>query len=163
MPGIFKGFVELMIRAECFVEAVKKIGFGLWTGVPCSYLKPFINYVIDDPEQRYVAAANEGDAVAIAAGAQLGGLRAIVMFQNSGLGNAVNPLTSLTYTFKIPVLLIVTLRGEPGGATRRTATQTDGGDYREDAGSDGDSLGVFSRRGGRSGKSAGARGFSYGS
>lgn len=106
-----------MIKAECFVEAVKNLGFGLWTGVPCSYLKPFINYVIDDPGQRYVAAANEGDAVAIAAGAQLGGLRAIAMFQNSGLGNAVNPLTSLTYTFKIPILLIVTLRGEPGGPT----------------------------------------------
>lgn len=105
-----------MISAERFVEAVKKIGFGLWTGVPCSYLKPFINYVIDDPGQRYVAAANEGDAVAIAAGAQIGGVRAIAMFQNSGLGNAVNPLTSLTYTFKIPILLIVTLRGEPGGA-----------------------------------------------
>lgn len=105
-----------MIKAESFAEAVKKRGFGLWTGVPCSYLKPFINFVIDDPEQQYVAAANEGDAVAIAAGAQLGGLRAIAMFQNSGLGNAVNPLTSLTYTFKIPILLIVTLRGEPGGA-----------------------------------------------
>ncbi|MCB1904801.1 MAG: phosphonopyruvate decarboxylase [Gammaproteobacteria bacterium] len=105
-----------MIQAECFVEAVKKFGFGLWTGVPCSYLKPFINYVIDDPGQRYVAAANEGDAVAIAAGAQVGGVPAIAMFQNSGLGNAVNPLTSLTYTFRIPILLIVTLRGEPGGA-----------------------------------------------
>jgi len=105
-----------MIKADLFVDALKKRGFGLWTGVPCSYLKPFINYVIDDPDQRYVAAANEGDAVAIASGAELGGVRAIAMFQNSGLGNAVNPLTSLTYTFKIPILLIVTLRGEPGGA-----------------------------------------------
>ncbi|MDH4021897.1 MAG: phosphonopyruvate decarboxylase, partial [Gammaproteobacteria bacterium] len=64
---------------------------------------------------QYIAAANEGDAVAIAAGAELGGLSAVVMFQNSGLGNAVNPLTSLTWTFRIPVLLIVTWRGEPGG------------------------------------------------
>jgi phosphonopyruvate decarboxylase len=40
----------------------------------------------------------------------------VVMFQNSGLGNAVSPLTSLTFTFQIPVLLIPTLRGEPGGA-----------------------------------------------
>ncbi|MCP5416507.1 MAG: phosphonopyruvate decarboxylase [Chromatiaceae bacterium] len=103
-----------MIEAEQFVAAVRAYGFGLWSGVPCSYLKPFINYVIDDPGARYVAAANEGDAVAIAAGAQLGGVRAIAMFQNSGLGNAVNPLTSLTHTFRLPVLLIVTLRGEPG-------------------------------------------------
>jgi phosphonopyruvate decarboxylase len=104
-----------MIKAHHFVEAAKSLGFGLWTGVPCSYLKPFINYVIDDPQQHYVAAANEGDAVAIAAGAEIGCMHAIVMFQNSGLGNAVNPLTSLTYTSRIPLLLIVTLRGEPGG------------------------------------------------
>ena len=64
---------------------------------------------------RYVGAANEGDAVAIAAGASLGGTGAVAMFQNSGLGNAVNPLTSLTWTFRIPILLITTLRGEPGG------------------------------------------------
>ncbi len=97
------------------MEAARQRGFGLWTGVPCSYLKPFINYVIDAPDLRYVAAANEGDAVAIASGADLGGMRAIAMFQNSGLGNAVNPLTSLNAIFRIPVLVITTLRGEPGG------------------------------------------------
>jgi phosphonopyruvate decarboxylase len=105
-----------MIKAQSFIEAARNMGFGLYTGVPCSYLKPFINYVIDSDELRYVGATNEGDAVAIAAGAQLGGQRAVVMFQNSGLGNAVSPLTSLTFTFQLPVLIIPTLRGEPGGA-----------------------------------------------
>ncbi|HOV40005.1 MAG TPA: thiamine pyrophosphate-binding protein, partial [Spirochaetales bacterium] len=104
-----------MIRAENFAREALKRGFSLWTGVPCSYLKPFINYVIDSPELRYVPAVNEGDAVALAAGSTLAGIPAIVMFQNSGLGNAVNPLSSLTYIFKIPVLIIITLRGEPGG------------------------------------------------
>ena len=105
-----------MINAEAFVQAVRAQGFALWSGVPCSYLKPFINFVIDDTASRYVAAANEGDAIAIAAGASLAGSPAIAMFQNSGLGNAVNPLTSLTHTFNIPILVITTLRGEPGGA-----------------------------------------------
>jgi phosphonopyruvate decarboxylase len=105
-----------MIEARTFIEAACRHGFGLYTGVPCSYLKPFINYVIDSDQLRYVGAANEGDAVAIAAGAELAGVRSVVMFQNSGLGNTVNPLTSLNYTFRIPVLLIPTLRGEPGGA-----------------------------------------------
>ncbi|MDR1315807.1 MAG: phosphonopyruvate decarboxylase [Spirochaetales bacterium] len=104
-----------MINAEVFVQEALKKGFGLWTGVPCSYLKPLINYVISDPGVRYVNAVNEGDAVAIACGAALAGLRGVVMFQNSGLGNAVNPLSSLNHVFQIPVLLIVTLRGEPGG------------------------------------------------
>lgn len=104
-----------MIEAKSFVETAKLAGFSLYTGVPCSYVKPFINYVIDAPDLAYIGAANEGDAVAIAAGAELGGKRAIAMMQNSGLGNAVSPLTSLNAIFKIPTLLIVTLRGEPGG------------------------------------------------
>lgn len=104
-----------MILADAFVEQTRARGVGLYTGVPCSYLKPFINYVIDDQDLHYIAAANEGDAVAIGAGADLAGTPAVAMFQNSGLGNAVNPLTSLTYTFRIPLLLIVTLRGQPDG------------------------------------------------
>jgi phosphonopyruvate decarboxylase len=105
-----------MIEAASFISAALRRGFGLYTGVPCSYLTPFINYTISADTLRYVGAANEGDAVAIAAGCELGGRRAIVLFQNSGLGNAVNPLTSLTHTFRLPVLLIVTWRGEPKGA-----------------------------------------------
>lgn len=104
-----------MIEAKTFCDAAKEAGFSLYTGVPCSYVKPFINFVIDSPELTYIGATNEGDAVAIATGAELGGKRAIVMMQNSGLGNAVSPLTSLNAVFRIPVLLIVTLRGEPGG------------------------------------------------
>lgn len=105
-----------MIQAETFIRAAKAKGFGLYAGVPCSYLKSFINAVIDSPELRYVGAANEGDAVAIAAGAELAGTPSVAMFQNSGFGNAVNPLTSLTYTFDIPILIIVTWRGQPDGA-----------------------------------------------
>lgn len=105
-----------MIEAAQFIEAASARGFGLYTGVPCSYLKPFINHVINTPGLRYVGASNEGDAVAVAAGAELGGLPSVVMFQNSGFGNAVNPLTSLAWPFRIPMLVIVTWRGEPDGA-----------------------------------------------
>jgi phosphonopyruvate decarboxylase len=104
-----------MIPAQSFVDATRAHGFALWTGVPCSYLKPFINYVIDAEGLTYISAANEGDAVGIAAGAELAGKPSIVMFQNSGFGNTVNPITSLNMIFKIPVLVITTLRGEPGG------------------------------------------------
>lgn len=104
-----------MIEAADFIEEGKKRNFLLYTGVPCSYLKPFINYVIDSPGISYIGAANEGDAIGIAAGSSLAGVNSIVMFQNSGLGNAVNPITSLNQIFKIPSLIITTLRGEPGG------------------------------------------------
>ncbi|MBI5330545.1 MAG: phosphonopyruvate decarboxylase [Betaproteobacteria bacterium] len=104
-----------MIQAADFVRAARDLGWSLWTGTPCSYLAPFINHVMADPGLGYLPASNEGEAVAIAAGAELAGRRGIALFQNSGLGNAVNPLTSLAHTHRIPVLLIVTLRGEPGG------------------------------------------------
>jgi phosphonopyruvate decarboxylase len=82
------------------------------TGVPCSYLENLINY--SSNHLRYVAATNEGDAVALAAGAWIAGVGTAVLMQNSGLANAVSPLTSLTHTFKIPLLGFVSLRGEPG-------------------------------------------------
>ncbi|HLF19575.1 MAG TPA: phosphonopyruvate decarboxylase, partial [Bacteroidota bacterium] len=104
-----------MITADEFLKPCLDRGFNFFTGTPCSYLKPIINYVIDHEEYRFVDAVNEGDAVAMASGFTIGGGRAVVMFQNSGLGNAVNPLTSLAYTFRIPLLIVVTLRGEPGG------------------------------------------------
>jgi phosphonopyruvate decarboxylase len=102
-----------MINPENFVSACLNQGYTLYTGTPCSYLKPLINYVIESPKLDFVSATNEGDAVAIAAGAALGGVKSVVMFQNSGLGNAVNPLTSLCHTMRIPFLGIVTLRGDP--------------------------------------------------
>ncbi|GAB5100624.1 phosphonopyruvate decarboxylase [Caballeronia sp. HLA56] len=108
-----------MIEAAGFVEAARARGFDWYAGVPCSYLTPFINYVLQDDSLHYVSAANEGDAVALIAGVALGGAgkrRGIAMMQNSGLGNAVSPLTSLTWTFRLPLLLIVTWRGQPGVA-----------------------------------------------
>jgi phosphonopyruvate decarboxylase len=103
-----------VLEARDFVEAARGHGFEWYAGVPCSYLTPFINYVLQDPALHYVSMANEGDAVALIAGVALAGGRGIAMMQNSGLGNAVSPLTSLTWTFRIPQLLIVTWRGQPG-------------------------------------------------
>jgi phosphonopyruvate decarboxylase len=105
-----------MIEARDFVEAARERGFDWYAGVPCSFLTPFINYVLQDSSLRYVSVANEGDAVALIAGVALAGSRGISMMQNSGLGNAVSPLTSLTWTFRLPQLLIVTWRGQPGVA-----------------------------------------------
>lgn len=100
-----------MIKAEEFVEAARASGFTKYMGVPCSFLTPLINNVINDEDLDYISSANEGDALATAAGAAIGGQRAIVMMQNSGLGNAVSPLTSLAFVFRIPVLMICTHRG----------------------------------------------------
>lgn len=97
---------------KMFGEELRKLGFTFFSGVPCSYLKNLINYAINEFD--YVAAANEGDAVAIASAAYIGGQKSVVLVQNSGLTNAVSPLTSLIYPFRIPLLGFVSLRGEPG-------------------------------------------------
>jgi phosphonopyruvate decarboxylase len=103
-----------MITADAFITAAGARGFDFYTGVPCSFLTPLINGVLSDRALRYVGAASEGEAVAIAAGAWLAGRRTVVMCQNSGLGNAVNPLTSLNAPFRIPTLFVTTWRGQPG-------------------------------------------------
>ncbi|MCD9025955.1 phosphonopyruvate decarboxylase [Cohnella silvisoli] len=101
-----------MINTNIFGRELKKLGFDFYTGVPCSFLKNLINYAINESE--YIGATNEGDAVAIASGALLGGKKPVVLMQNSGLSNAVSPLVSLNYPFRIPVLGFVSWRGQPG-------------------------------------------------
>ena len=103
-----------MITASDFISAAEAEGFDFYTGVPCSFLTPLINGVLSDRRLTYVGAASEGEAVAIAAGAWLAGRSTVVMCQNSGLGNAVNPLTSLNAPFLIPTLFVTTWRGQPG-------------------------------------------------
>jgi len=98
------------------LEAFSGAGFGLIAGVPCSYLTPLINAASASTRATYVASANEGEAIATAFGAELAGVRGVAFFQNSGLGNAVNPLTSLTAPFRTPILVLTTWRGQPGGA-----------------------------------------------
>lgn len=101
-----------MLNAIDLCRSLAERGFGFFSGVPCSFLDSLINAA--SRQNRYVIAANEGDAVAIAAGAGIAGDKGVVLMQNSGLTNAISPLTSLTWTFGLPVLGFVSLRGEPG-------------------------------------------------
>lgn len=99
-------------------EQLRKQGLRFFTGVPDSLLKDFCAYVTDHVSPAdHVIAANEGNAVALAVGHFLGtGEPALVYMQNSGIGNAVNPLLSLAdpEVYSIPMLLVIGWRGEPG-------------------------------------------------
>ncbi len=105
-----------MIHADDFLNLCVKYQINSFTGTPCSYLDSFLNRIIEHKDIHFYPSTNEGDAVAFASGVWLAGRRSVVLFQNSGLGNAVNPITSLSQISKIPFLGIVSLRGEPGGA-----------------------------------------------
>ena len=102
--------------ASFLLDRLLANGFRRYSGVPCSILKPLINCVIDSPAADFLPATVEGEAAAYAAGTWLAGEPAVVMLQNSGLGNIVNPYTSLLATYRIPALFLVTWRGEPGGS-----------------------------------------------
>ena len=102
-----------MISAFSFIDQLSGLGYSQYAGVPCSFLTSLINYVIGDPALDYVGATSEGEAIGITFGASLAGRKTVTMCQNSGLGNMVNPLTSLNYPFRVPTLLIVTWRGQP--------------------------------------------------
>jgi len=100
-----------MLNTKEFGDTLLAKGINFIAGVPCSFLKSLINYA--NNETHYIMSPNEGDAVATCAGAYLGGKTPAVLFQNSGLGNAISPLTSLTHPFEIPLLGFISLRGEP--------------------------------------------------
>jgi phosphonopyruvate decarboxylase len=103
------------MQIEAFGDILKQHGFRRGAGVPCSYFTPLVNYMTVDPELDYVSATSEGEAVAIAAGMVTAGAPAFALMQNSGLGNAVNPVTSMLYIYRMPVVLLVSHRGQPGG------------------------------------------------
>ena len=107
-----------MIRPEFFIEKLIDNGIDCFAGVPDSLLKNICAYITDHCDAEHnIIAANEGAAVGIAAGHYLAtGQPACVYMQNSGEGNIINPMASLTdpEVYNIPVLLLIGWRGRPG-------------------------------------------------
>jgi phosphonopyruvate decarboxylase len=107
-----------MIELKSFFENLDSKEVNFYTGVPDSLLKSISAYLFDNyPAEKHIIASNEGASVGLASGYYLGtGQVPIVYMQNSGIGNAVNPLLSLADqdVYSIPMILFVGWRGEPG-------------------------------------------------
>ena len=107
-----------MVSPKFFIEALREKGIDCFAGVPDSLLKNICAYITDNCDARHnIITANEGAAVGLAAGHYLAtGKPACVYMQNSGEGNIINPLASLTdpEVYNIPVLLLIGWRGKPG-------------------------------------------------
>ena len=107
-----------MIRPEFFIETLRDYGINFFAGVPDSLLKNICAYITDHFDAAHnIISANEGAAVGLAAGHYLAtGEPACVYMQNSGEGNIINPIASLTdqEVYNIPVLLLIGWRGRPG-------------------------------------------------
>ncbi len=107
----------MSINLSDFYNEILKNNINFFTGVPDPLLTDICAYIEEKtPSKDHIIASNEGSAVAIATGYHLAtGKIPLVYMQNSGLGNAINPLTSLTHkdVYKIPILLMIGWRGEP--------------------------------------------------
>lgn len=106
-----------MIKPDNFYDLLKKHNIDFYTGVPDSLLKNFCAYITDNSKKsNHIIAVNEGTALGYAAGYHLSTEKIpIVYMQNSGLGNATNPLLSLVspHIYSIPLILLIGWRGEP--------------------------------------------------
>jgi phosphonopyruvate decarboxylase len=106
-----------MISPADFCAVLEKVGIDFYCGVPDSLLKNLCTFIDKHfAKDNHIITANEGNAVALALGRYLATSHpAVVYMQNSGLGNAINPLTSLAdvEVYSIPMLLVIGWRGEP--------------------------------------------------
>lgn len=107
------------MKVKTIINGIEKLGIQSIIGVPDSTLKEFCDYMNYENHRdlKHYVPANEGAAVGLAAGVYLGtGKPACVYMQNSGIGNAVNPIASLLNkeVYDIPALFIIGWRGEPG-------------------------------------------------
>lgn len=106
-----------MVSCDNLNRFLTGAGVTFFTGVPDSCFEPWVDYLLDTRPEDHVIATNEGEALAIAAGYNLAtGKPAGVYLQNAGLGNLINPLTSIVdeYVYNVPVLLMISWRGKPG-------------------------------------------------
>jgi phosphonopyruvate decarboxylase len=106
-----------MIDQEQFFKALHNQGVCFYTGVPDSYLNAFCTYLTNNvSSSRHIIAANEGNAIGLATGYHFAtGTVPLVYMQNSGMGNALNPLASLAdkYVYAVPMVLLIGWRGDP--------------------------------------------------
>jgi len=106
-----------MVNQDILFKALREMGIHFFTGVPDSLLNDFCLYLCSHcSAEQHVMAANEGNAIAVASGHYMAtGSIPLVYMQNSGIGNATNPLLSLAHpsVYSIPMILVIGWRGDP--------------------------------------------------
>jgi len=106
-----------MVEVNEFYNELLNNDISFFTGVPDSLLKSFCAYIKDNvSSEKNIISANEGNAIGLASGYYLATRKiGLVYMQNSGIGNALNPLASLAdkLVYSIPMLLVIGWRGEP--------------------------------------------------
>ena len=99
---------------EAIFNGLKDVGIDFIVSVPCVNLSKLLNMIDEDDEITHIPVTREEEGIGICAGAYLGGKKPAILMQNSGLGNSINALKSLTQLYKFPLLMIMSHRGTEG-------------------------------------------------
>ena len=100
--------------ARTLINAYKETGVSLVTALPESLLKSAYRMIAADPDIRYVPVTNESEMPGIVAGAYMGGVRGVMMMENSGLRQLCEPLSRFTQSHNMPLVMLMAYRGEFG-------------------------------------------------
>ncbi len=103
-----------MDSSDAIYKGLKEAGIDFIVSVPCVNLTKLLNKIDEDPEITHVPVTREEEGIGICAGAYMGGKKAAIMMQNSGLGNSINALKSLTELYHFSLVMIMSHRGTEG-------------------------------------------------
>lgn len=104
----------MMDSSEAVFDGLKDAGIDLIVSVPCVNLSKILNMIDEDDDIIHIPVTREEEGIGICAGAYLGGKKPAILMQNSGLGNSINALKSLTELYEMPLLMIMSHRGTEG-------------------------------------------------
>ena len=111
-------------NSKIVYDALKRSGVKIISALPETWLVHLIGMADEDPEMILVRIAREEEAIGISAGAHLAGIQSALLMQNHGFLAAINPIVSLAFLYKIPLLMLISYRGHMG---ERDPWQTEGG------------------------------------
>lgn len=103
-----------MDSSDAIYKGLKEAGIDFIVSVPCVNLTKLLNMLDEDSEITHIPVTREEEGIGICAGAYLGGRKTAILMQNSGLGNCINGLKSLTELYKFPLVMIMSHRGTEG-------------------------------------------------
>ena len=104
----------MMDSSEAIYNGLKDAGIDFIVSVPCVNLSKILDMLDEDDEITHIPVTREEEGIGICAGAYLGGKKTAILMQNSGLGNSINALKSLTELYNFPLLIIMSHRGTDG-------------------------------------------------
>lgn len=103
-----------MDSSEAIYKGIKEAGIDFVVSVPCVNLTKILKMLDKDNEIIHIPVTREEEGIGICAGAYIGGRKVAILMQNSGLGNCINGLKSLTELYKFPLVMIMSHRGTEG-------------------------------------------------